>query len=66
MQEPDGSFRATFDECESDMRFLYCACAISSMLGDWRGVDKDRAVGFVLQCLTYEGGISLFPGEWAD
>eukprot|EP01034_Spumella_vulgaris_P026161 gene26161-32696_t len=62
LQSDDGSFRGTVGDSESDMRFLYCACAISAMLGDWRGVDKDRAAQFVLSCLTYEGGISLIPG----
>lgn len=62
LQRVDGSFGATVDDCESDMRFLYCACAISTMLGDWSGVDTDRAVQYVLRCITYEGGISLLPG----
>jgi geranylgeranyl transferase type-1 subunit beta len=62
LQMENGSFRGTLGDCESDMRFLYCACAISAMLGDWSGVDKDRAVQYVLSCLTYEGGISLIPG----
>ena len=65
LQQPDGSFRATLDGSECDMRFLYCACAISSMLGDWSGVDVERAVGFVRSCITYEGGISLVPGAEA-
>lgn len=65
LQQPEGSFRATLDGSECDMRFLYCACAISSMLGDWSGVDVERAVGFVRSCITYEGGISLVPGAEA-
>lgn len=44
------------------MRFLYCACAISSMLNDWGGVDKDSAERYIRSCTTYEGGIALVPG----
>lgn len=65
LQQPEGSFRATFDGSECDMRFLYCACAISAMLGDWSGVDVPRAVAYVRSCLTYEGGIALVPGAEA-
>ena len=43
---------------ETDMRFCYCACAISSMLNDWSGVDKDRLSKFIMSCVGYQGGIS--------
>jgi geranylgeranyl transferase type-1 subunit beta len=33
---------------EADMRFAYCACAISTFINDWSGVDKDRLVKFIL------------------
>jgi geranylgeranyl transferase type-1 subunit beta len=33
LQEPNGSFRSTSSAGECDTRFLYCACAISSLLG---------------------------------
>lgn len=65
LQQPDGSFRATYDGGECDMRFLYCACAISAMLGDWSGVNVDLAASFVRSCVTYEGGIALVPGSEA-
>ena len=32
LQREDGSFTATSDGSECDMRFLYCACAISTIL----------------------------------
>lgn len=44
------------------MRFLYCACAIATLLNDWSGVDIARATEYVLRCITYEGGIALIPG----
>lgn len=65
LQMPDGAYRATLSESgEADVRFLYCACAISAILGDWTGVDKDAAVQYILQCLTYEGGIAVMPGRY--
>jgi prenyltransferase beta subunit len=60
---PSGAFRATLSESgEADVRFLYCACAISAILQDWSAVDCDRAVEYILQCITYEGGIAVMPG----
>ena len=29
------------------MRFIYCACAVCYMLGDWRGLDKEKAVQYI-------------------
>ena len=62
LQEPNGSFRASVGGNESDTRFLYCACAVSTILNDWSGVDIPNAVQFILSCVTYEGAISLHPG----
>lgn len=63
LQQADGSFAATVDANEADMRFLYCACAISAMLGDWSGVDIPKALSFISNCCTYEGGFGLIPGS---
>ena len=45
------------------MRFLYCACAISSMLNDWSGVDREKAINFIQSCKSYDGAIALIPGQ---
>lgn len=64
LQTPEGSFYATAAaEGEDDVRFLYCACAISYILQDWTGVDCDRAVDYIKRCITYEGGMAVAPGE---
>ncbi|KAH6912586.1 geranylgeranyltransferase type I [Coprinopsis sp. MPI-PUGE-AT-0042] len=55
-QREDGSFSTVPGDGESDLRTLYCAFAISSMLNDWSGIDVDRALRFVRSCRTYEGG----------
>ena len=63
LQQPNGSFSASRNGNESDMRFLYCACAISHIVDDWSGINIESAVRYVLSCVTYEGGISLTPGK---
>eukprot|EP00164_Ancoracysta_twista_P001725 GFYU01002261.1.p1 GENE.GFYU01002261.1~~GFYU01002261.1.p1 ORF type:complete len:359 (+),score=48.29 GFYU01002261.1:137-1213(+) len=63
-QQPNGSFSSLNDGgSESDMRFLMCACVISHILNDWSGVDKDRAVQYVLGCQCYDGGIGLLTAH---
>lgn len=37
---------------EEDMRFIYCACAISYILDDWSGVDGAAMVRYVNSCLV--------------
>lgn len=63
LQLDDGSFQCIHFGSENDMRFLFCACAISHMLNDWSGVDVDRAVAFIRNCRSYDGAISLLPGQ---
>lgn len=48
---------------ENDMRFVYCACAISHILNDWSGIDKDAVVKYIQSCRTWDGAISLIPGQ---
>ena len=63
LQLPDGSFQCVAVGSEHDMRFLYCACCISYMLGDWSGVDQDRAVSYIQSCRSFDGAIALLPGN---
>lgn len=49
-QKPDGSFSTVPGDTESDLRTLYCAFAISTMLDDWSGIDVERALTFVESC----------------
>lgn len=62
LQLPDGSFMAALEGGENDMRFLYCATAISKMVDDWSGVRRDAALQYVLASVSYEGGIGQGPG----
>jgi geranylgeranyl transferase type-1 subunit beta len=62
LQQKDGSFSSSLSSRECDMRFVYCACAISSLLNDWSGIDRENVKRFILSCITYEGGMGLTPG----
>lgn len=63
LQKKDGRFSPTLRGSESDMRFLFCACAISAILNDWSGFDLDLAVEYIKNSQSWDGGIALFPGS---
>uniref|UniRef100_A0A2M4BRN7 Geranylgeranyl transferase type-1 subunit beta n=1 Tax=Anopheles marajoara TaxID=58244 RepID=A0A2M4BRN7_9DIPT len=58
VQRDDGSFSATIEGSEHDMRFVYCAAAICSMLDDWGRVDRQRMADYILKSIRYDYGIS--------
>ncbi|KAJ3321194.1 Geranylgeranyl transferase type-1 subunit beta [Boothiomyces sp. JEL0866] len=60
-QKPDGSFSPTVDSTESDMRFLFCACAISYILNDWSGINIDLALDFIRKSQNYDGAFGCAP-----
>ena len=62
LQLPNGSFKAALEGNENDMRFLYCAACICSILNDWSGMDTDLAVQYVSDSVSYEGGVGQGPG----
>mmetsp|Transcript_21684 Transcript_21684/g.32104 ORF Transcript_21684/g.32104 Transcript_21684/m.32104 type:complete len:239 (+) Transcript_21684:332-1048(+) len=57
------SFSCLHMGSENDLRFVYCACAISHILNDWSGIDKDAVVKYIQSCRTWDGAISLIPGQ---
>jgi geranylgeranyl transferase type-1 subunit beta len=61
LQLPDGSFQPMAYGCESDVRFIYCACCISYMLNDWSGIDQDKAVEYIRMSQGYDYGIAQGP-----
>ena len=70
LQGADGSFRA-YAGGEADMRFVYCAAAICTLLGDgvsggggeWSGLDREAATAYVLSAVSYDAGVGLGPGQ---
>ncbi|KAJ1944755.1 geranylgeranyl transferase type-1 subunit beta [Kickxella alabastrina] len=61
LQLPSGSFAPHLGTTESDPRFIYCACAVSRILGDWSGVDQGAATRYIVGCTGYDGGLSQAP-----
>lgn len=52
VQRDDGSFSATIDGSEHDMRFVYCAAAICAMLNDWGKVDKQKMADYIVKSIV--------------
>jgi geranylgeranyl transferase type-1 subunit beta len=65
LQLPSGAFQQHLHESEKDVRFSYCASAVTKMLGSTGDIDIDRAIEYVLSCQTYEGGFAYQPGDEA-
>ncbi|CAK9136224.1 unnamed protein product [Ilex paraguariensis] len=63
LQQPDGSFMPTHTGAERDLRFVFCAVAICSMLGNWNGMDREKTKEYILNCQSYDGGFGLIPGS---
>lgn len=61
LQQEDGSFVASKEEAENDMRFVYCATAICKLINDWSGVDKDKLANFIVKSINYDGAFAQGP-----
>ena len=61
LQRRDGSFYSSNEGGENDMRFVFCAAAVSRLTGKCR-FDVDSAVDYILRSVSYEGGIGQGPG----
>nr|CAH7742850.1 unnamed protein product [Callosobruchus chinensis] len=61
LQLPNGSFKGAVDGVESDMRFVFCAASICYILNDWSGIDVELMVDFILNSISYDGGIGQGP-----
>ena len=63
LQLSNGCFVPAETTNESDMRFLYCAVAISYLLNDFSGININQAVAYISSCQTFDGGIAQSPGQ---
>ncbi|KAG9302299.1 hypothetical protein G9A89_008790 [Geosiphon pyriformis] len=69
LQNDDGrlwhskSYTPTYQGMESDMRFLYCACAISYILNDFSGVNINSAIDYIRKSHVYDHGIGQGPNK---
>jgi geranylgeranyl transferase type-1 subunit beta len=55
------SFAPTVFSAEHDMRFVFCACAISFILNDWSGFDVQRTIDYIVSSQNYDGGFGFAP-----
>lgn len=62
-QNEDGSFKATIDSNESDLRFLYSACVICYLLEDFSAINTHSALAFIFNCQNNDGAFGLRPKE---
>jgi geranylgeranyl transferase type-1 subunit beta len=62
LQQEDGCFSSTSDS-ESDMRFLFCASAISTFLNDWSGMDVEKARKYIVGAMGFDFAYGQSPGE---
>ncbi|KAF9929085.1 Geranylgeranyl transferase type-1 subunit beta [Linnemannia zychae] len=61
LQQPNGCFIPCVTDYEPDMRFVYCASAISYILNDWSGVNKSTMLNYIRESHTYEHGYAEGP-----
>lgn len=61
-QQKCGNFSSILHGSESDMRYVYAACAISALLDDWTGFDLDLTTQYILDSQAYDGGFGMRPG----
>ncbi|EFC45377.1 predicted protein [Naegleria gruberi] len=62
LQDKNGCFKATCFGSETDIRFTFCACAISAFLNDWSGVNKELAFEYIKSSRGYDYCFSHGPG----
>ncbi|KAG0233544.1 Geranylgeranyl transferase type-1 subunit beta [Actinomortierella wolfii] len=63
LQTPSGCFVPCTTDYQPDMRFVFCAAAVSYILNDWSGVDRDALLSYIRSCQGYDFGISQCPGQ---
>nr|XP_027124673.1 geranylgeranyl transferase type-1 subunit beta-like isoform X2 [Coffea arabica] len=56
-------FMPTHYGAETDLRFVFCAVAICFLLGNWSGLDREKAKDYIIECQSYDGGFGLIPGS---
>eukprot|EP01135_Chromosphaera_perkinsii_P004220 Nk52_evm9s272 gene=Nk52_evmTU9s272 len=61
LQLEDGSFWATATGGENDMRFLYCACCICTILDDWSSMDRSSALEYIYRSQNFDWAFGQGP-----
>jgi geranylgeranyl transferase type-1 subunit beta len=63
LQLPSGGFLGNPLLTDSDLRFSFCAAAISRILGSSGEIDVEAAIAHILNCQTHDGAFAYQPGE---
>jgi len=63
LQQADGSYSPISGGGENDMRFVYCAAAISYMLNDFSGINVNQAVKYILSSQSFDSAVAQAPGQ---
>lgn len=61
LQQENGSFCASLEGSENDMRFVYCAASVCYILQDWSGMDVQKTINYILESISYDFGIGQGP-----
>ncbi|XP_067929662.1 geranylgeranyl transferase type-1 subunit beta-like isoform X2 [Watersipora subatra] len=61
LQLENGSFQYCVEGSEDDMRFIYCVAAVCYILNDYSTIDVEKAVNYIIDSLSYEGGFGQRP-----
>jgi len=62
LQLSDGSFKAAAEGGENDMRFIYCAAAISTFLNSKSGIDTEKAIDYIVNSISTKVDLGKGPG----
>jgi len=64
LQLPDGGFKEMLDEDgERDMRFIFCACCVATILNDFSCIDVTKASEHIASSFSYDGGFGQGQGN---
>jgi len=63
LQMENGAFVPVNGGGESDVRYIYCAVAISYLLEDFSGINIDKSVQYILQGQSYDYGYGQGVGQ---
>ena len=59
LQQDDGSFCPVPGSDETDMRFVYCACAVAFIFNDFSGFDTAKTADYIKRCQNFDGGFGI-------
>ncbi|KRX00858.1 Terpenoid cyclases/protein prenyltransferase alpha-alpha toroid [Pseudocohnilembus persalinus] len=64
IQLENGNIKSNFlSNYEADLRFIYAAVVVSSLINDFSGLNLEKTVNFILSCQNHQnGGFGLLPG----